>query len=153
LPHLPLSRRLATIRTDVELPSAPRDLVLAQPDVETLRALYKRYGFNAALKELEGGEAAPPDLPAASVPQPRAFAARDVGDAPVVAVPPELAGAGEYECIDTPERLQAWLQRLRAAPLVAFDTETSSLDPMAAALVGLSFAVEPKRAAYVPLAH
>ncbi|MFY7855869.1 MAG: hypothetical protein ACOVQT_07005, partial [Rubrivivax sp.] len=61
--------------------------------------------------------------------------------------------AREYETVLTPERLAHWLDTLRAAPLAGLDTETDSLDPMRARIVGLSFAVEPGRAAYVPLAH
>jgi DNA polymerase-1 len=68
-------------------------------------------------------------------------------------VAPSRALARDYETVVTLAQLEAWLARLRAAPLVAFDTETDSLDPMRARLVGLSFAVEPGRAAYVPLAH
>ncbi|MFO0499239.1 MAG: DNA polymerase I, partial [Betaproteobacteria bacterium] len=67
-------------------------------------------------------------------------------------VPPLPAGR-EYETVSSFERLDEWIERLQAAELVALDTETDSLDPMAARLVGVSFAVEPGRAAYVPLAH
>ena len=61
--------------------------------------------------------------------------------------------AREYETLTTWERFDDWLSRLQAAELVAIDTETDSLDPMRARIVGISFAVEPGRAAYVPLAH
>jgi DNA polymerase-1 len=60
---------------------------------------------------------------------------------------------GEYETLLTQERLDHWIERLRAAPLVALDTETDNLDPMAAQIVGLSFAVAPHEAAYIPLTH
>jgi len=155
LAQLPLSRELATIRTDVELDRGPRDLVAAPRDTDALRALYRRYEFNAALKELDGGSeaAVAAELPAASVPVARAFGVRGLGEAPAIDVPAELSGPGEYERVDTQAALDAWLERLRAAPLIAFDTETSSLDPMQAELIGVSFATEPKRAAYVPLAH
>ena len=61
--------------------------------------------------------------------------------------------AREYETVTTWERLDAWIERLMAADLAALDTETDSLDAMVARVVGISFAVEPGRAAYVPLAH
>jgi DNA polymerase I len=66
---------------------------------------------------------------------------------------PALAVKGEYECITTREQLHAWIARLEAAELIAFDTETDSLDPMRARLVGMSFAVEIGGACYIPLGH
>lgn len=139
LPQLPLSRELATIRTDVELAQGPRDLALREPDVAALRTLYQRYEFHAALRELDA-----------------AGIAADTGAAaaPVVAAPPAAAGAqGSYELVTDAAQLAAWVERLRGAELIAFDTETTSLDPMQAQLVGLSFAVEPQAACYIPLGH
>ena len=75
---------------------------------------------------------------------------------PAAAEPPAEPAAPlarEYETVLTRERLDAWLQRLRDAPIAALDTETDSLDPMRARIVGISFAVKPGEAAYVPLAH
>ena len=148
LPQLPLSRQLATIKTDVPLDLGPRELPLRERDVETLRGLYRRYEFNAALKELDAGNGSAPQAAAAEV---------NVGEAIPVAIEPattsELSGPGEYELVTTPEQLDAWLDKLRAAPLIAFDTETTSLDPMLADIVGLSFAVEPNRACYIPVGH
>ena len=147
LAHLPLSRQLATIRTDVPLDGGPETLQLRERDADALRVLYRRYEFNAALKELDaaaGASSTIADPPATVIPAPPVAA---------VAVDPRLTGAGEYELVTTPERLDAWLALLRTADLIAFDTETTSLDPMRAEIVGVSFAVEPKRAAYVPLAH
>ena len=66
---------------------------------------------------------------------------------------PALAAKGEYECITDEAALASWVQRLREAPLVSFDTETDSLDPMRANLVGLSFAVEAGKACYIPVGH
>jgi DNA polymerase-1 len=157
LPQLPLSRTLATIKTDVALAQGPGDLVLRERDVDALRELYSRYGFTQALKELDGAAAAPA-LPDAS-PE-RARPPRSSGFARAAAAPageagpdPALAAKGEYETVLTRAQLEPWLARLRDAGLIAFDTETDSLDPMRARLVGLSVAVEPGRAAYVPLAH
>ncbi|HEY6545054.1 MAG TPA: DNA polymerase I, partial [Dokdonella sp.] len=142
LAHLPLSRELATIRTNVPLDCGPDALLLRERDADALRVLYRRYEFNAALKELDAGAGATP----AAAPSPPVAA-------PVPTLDPRLAGPGDYELVTTPARLDAWIDRLRDAALIAFDTETSSLDPMRAELVGVSFAVEPKHAAYVPLAH
>ncbi len=148
LPRLPLSRQLATIKTDVALDVAPTDLHLREPDTGTLRELYRRYEFNAALRELDGngGDAAQPGAPV-----PEQF--RRQASVTEAGVDPALAVKGEYETVLTPARLEAWLVRLRTAPLIAFDTETTSLDALVAQIVGVSFAVEPGRAAYVPLAH
>ena len=146
LKQLPLSRELTRVKLDVPLHLKPEQLQQRAPDIDKLRAFYQRYEFKAALKELEESEignrkpetgkaeqATAPDLP---VPGSRF---------PV----PEKS----YELILTQAQLDAWLAQLRAAELIAFDTETTSLDPMRAEIVGVSFAVEPGRAAYVPVAH
>ena len=143
LGRLPLNQRLVTIKTDVALDQAPTDLKLRARDVETLRELYARYGFGAALRELEGKSA-----PSGGGPRTAPPAAAD--EAPL---DPALAAPGEYECVLDMPRLQAWIAQLQAAPLVSFDTETDSLDPMRANLVGLSFCVEPGKACYIPVAH
>ncbi|MCC6596177.1 MAG: DNA polymerase I, partial [Rhodanobacteraceae bacterium] len=144
LPQLPLSRELATIKTDVDLAQGPRDLALRERDLAALRELYRRYEFNAALRELEAPPAAAAQPPAGA-PRPAAAAATTTA--------PAAASAGAYELVTTPAQLAAWVERLRQAALIAFDTETSSLDPMQAQLVGLSFAVEPGAACYIPLGH
>ena len=130
LPRLPLSRRLVTIKTDVELDVAPTQLKLRPRHVDALRALYTHYGFNTALRDLDGATKSPET-------------ARD----------PALASKGEYECVTTETQLAAWVTKLSAADEFAFDSETDSLDPMRANLVGLSFCVEPGVACYIPLAH
>lgn len=154
LPRLPLNRTLTTIRTDVELDRAPTDLVLRERHADTLRQMYARYGFKQALRELEGPGAVVEDHAGspAGVRNTAAGYARSAStpaDAPDAA----LAAPGEYETILTGEQLDAWLRRLREADEFAFDTETDSFDPMQANLIGLSLAVEPGRAAYLPLAH
>ncbi|MDR2012680.1 MAG: DNA polymerase I, partial [Rhodanobacter sp.] len=155
LPQLPLSRQLATIKTDVDLPEGPRDLAPRERDSAALRALYQRYEFNAALKELDAGSASPvaPDMSLAQPPLPREFGVRGIAPPPAATTDPALIGAGTYELITTQEHLDAWLEKLRAAPLIAFDTETDALDPMLARIVGISLAVTPREAAYIPLAH
>ncbi|GMV28133.1 MAG: DNA polymerase I [Rhodanobacteraceae bacterium] len=153
LAHLPLSRELATIKTDVSLAEGPTDLVLRERDVDALRALYTRYGFNAALKDLDGKTTATTggdgeELRGATVPaQYRKPVTEDA------ALDPSLSSAGKYECITDAGQFESWLHRLRQADVIAFDTETTSLDALRAELVGLSFAVRSGEAAYVPLAH
>lgn len=157
LPRLPLNRALVTIKTDVELDGGPETLVLRERHADDLRALYKRYGFNQALKELESGNGASAEIPAPAEKEPgRARGAGRVSaPAGEVAEPvdPALSAAGEYETILTEAQLDAWIAKLRQADEFAFDSETDSLDPMQANLVGLSFSVEPGKAAYLPLAH
>jgi DNA polymerase-1 len=149
LPKLPLSKDLVTIRTDVPLEIGPAELAPREPDVEGLRGLYRRYGFAAALRELEcahGDDETAPGAAAALVPT---GAGGDAGPGDLPAASPER----RYECILDRVALERWIARLRAAPLLAFDTETTSLDPLRAELVGLSFAVEPGEACYIPVAH
>jgi DNA polymerase-1 len=156
LPQLPLSRELATIKTDVALDVGPRDLALRERDVETLRTLYKRYEFNAALKELDSAESrGGRDLPAADVPTRKEFGVRaiDIAEAPKIEVDPALQGPGEYELVTTAEQFERWVETIRDAGVVALDTETDSLDPMQATIIGISLSVEPKKAAYIPLGH
>nr|WP_295379459.1 DNA polymerase I [Pseudoxanthomonas sp.] len=152
LPRLPLNRELVTIKTDVALEGGPDTLALRERHVEELRELYSRYGFNQALKELDGGAGT------GAIAEKEPGRARGTGfvsgpvpaDAPVDAA---LAAPGQYEAVLTDAQLDAWIARLAAAAEFAFDTETDSLDAMQANLVGLSFAVEPGQAAYVPLGH
>ncbi len=153
LERLPLNRTLVTIRTDVPLQVAARDLVLREQHVDDLRALYTRYGFNQALKDLDGG------APAGAVSEKEPGRARGSGfvAAPLPAtaadLDPALAAAGQYETVLTGQQLDAWIATLKGAGRFAFDTETDSLDPMRANLIGLSLAAEIGRAAYVPFGH
>ena len=155
LERLPLNRELVTIKIDVPLDGNAQTLGLRERDVESLRRLYQRYGFNQALKELESGSAATSSGPVAEKEPGRArgtgFVAAATTDA--VALDPALSVPGEYEAVLTTEQLDALIGTLRKADEFAFDSETDSLDPMQANLVGLSFAVEPNKAVYIPLAH
>lgn len=153
LPRLPLNRELVTIRTDVALQRGVQDLRRRERDPVALRTLYQRYGFTQALKELDsvGGGA-----PAVVETEPRKTRARAFTAAPVSAVAapdPALAAPGRYDTLTTLAQLDDWIARLRSAGRFALDSETDSLDPMRANLVGLSFAAEPGIAAYLPLAH
>jgi DNA polymerase-1 len=145
LDWLPTAKKLVTVVTDCDL-AAQVDgwpsldgLALKEADREALIDFYDRYGFRAFKRELEAGSQAP--TPVATPQRSKASAA----DASTL--------AHSYETILTPDRLDHWLAKLRAAPLVALDTETTSLDAMTARIVGISFAVTPGEAAYVPLAH
>ena len=136
LDRLDLSRRLATISCDVDLDRAPEELTRRSPDVAKLRELYTRLELSSLLKQLSG--------PAAD------FESRSATGA----LPsPAADRKREYACIVDEAALDTWLARLAAAQLFAFDTETTSLDYMAAEIVGVSFCIEPGEAAYVPLAH
>ena len=153
LDRLPLNRTLTTIKTDVALEQGPEALQLRARNVDALRTLYTRYGFNQALKELDGGSAAP-DSAAVEPGKARGggfvAAPAQAREAPV---DPALSAKGDYECVVTQGQLDAWLGKLQTAEAFAFDTETDSLDPMQANLVGISLCVEPGHACYIPLAH
>ncbi len=140
---LALSRRLATIDCALDLPMAFDQLGRGATDVARLRELYTRLELRALLRQLDGGSAAPaPDA------KPTATAA--VAPAPAAVADP--AGR-HYDCVLTEAQFAHWLKQLEHAELIAFDTETTSLDYMQAEIVGVSFSVEPGHAAYVPLAH
>ncbi|WP_129504953.1 DNA polymerase I [Aeromonas veronii] len=135
-----LSYRLATIKTDVELEQSLEELLLKPVDKESLLAVYREYELRNLIKELEsGGEEGS-----------ESAGQGDAGDdntAPVAAI------ETDYRCILDEAEFDGWLEQLKAAPLFAFDTETTSLDYMEARIVGVSFAVEPGKAAYVPFGH
>jgi DNA polymerase-1 len=146
LETLALSRKLATLDTNVDLPLSLDDLTPQPVDTAALQELYTRYELRALLRQLTG---AAPVGAAASVPAQLPGAAAGGADAAAFPTPPPR----QYQTIVTWEALETWLARLRSAPLFAFDTETTSLDYMIAEIVGVSFCVEPGIAAYVPLAH
>ena len=158
LTTLELSRRLATIRCDLDLPQTIDQLVKSEPDVEALRALYTRLGLRSLLKALpgsadaDGGERSEAAVAAATATDAPAGVA--AGATEPVPVPPEVRDAPrQYETVLDQASFERWLAELRAAELFAFDTETTSLDYMNAEIVGVSFCIEPGKAAYVPLAH
>ena len=153
LPRLPLNRQLATIKLDVELNGGPTTLGLREPHVDDLRALYARYGFNQALKELGGGDpAATASAERAGMCNTAAGYARSAATEEEVP-DPALAAKGEYTTVLTHGQLKAWVATLTAADEFAFDTETDALDAMQANLVGLSFSAEPGNGCYIPVGH
>ncbi len=125
LDRLPLYRELVTIDCDVTLPVTLDDLRPRPPDANTLRELYARLDLNSLLRRVPANERDP-----------------QVEDA-----------AANYRTILTESEFEEWVGRIEAAELVALDTETTSLDYMSAEIVGISLAVEPLSAAYIPLAH
>jgi len=145
LDWLPTGRKLVTVATDCDLsghvPGWPSldALALADVDRSALSDFFTRFGFRTFKKELEEGG----DLPARPGP------VEGVRQSPSERPTPARA----YETILSQDRLDHWLVKIMAAPLVAFDTETTSLDEMQARIVGVSFAVTPGEAAYVPLMH
>ena len=149
LPQLPLSRQLVTIKIDVPLELAPTDLALRERDTAQLRELYARYEFKAALKDLDAAAASADSAATASSATTAAPRHAAVEHAPAA----ELSSPGSYELVTTQAQLDGWLRQLETAPLIAFDTETTGLDAMQADIVGLSLAVQPGQACYIPLAH
>ncbi|HEY0877407.1 MAG TPA: 5'-3' exonuclease H3TH domain-containing protein, partial [Zeimonas sp.] len=162
--------------------SIERSLAFVEPDRAALRALFERCSFRSWLREIDGEGIAAPVAARASIGSvgaqgllgapaaPRGAGATSEG-APMG---DEVAVAGEspasaaahapgtvprptpelrYETVLDDERLEWWIRRIEAADLVAFDTETTSLDPMCAEIVGLSLSVEPFEACYVPMGH
>ncbi|RTZ74603.1 MAG: DNA polymerase I [Gammaproteobacteria bacterium] len=130
LEQLPLSRELTTIKTDLDLDIRPEELRPQPPDMEKLREIFRHMEASRLLAALDE-EDPDPDAPSAA----------------------KSAASGDYELILEKDHFETWLKRLEQAELFAFDTETTSLNYMQARLVGLSFAVEPGKAAYVPLIH
>ncbi|TXH77830.1 MAG: DNA polymerase I, partial [Lysobacteraceae bacterium] len=155
LDRLPLNKQLATIKTDVELDSGPADLALRERHVDDLRALYTRYGFNQALKELDGNAppAANPGDRGGSRGTQAGYARSTSTVADEEAPDPALARPGEYATVLSSEDLERWIATLRRTDEFAFDTETDDLDPMRANLVGLSFSCDIGTACYIPLGH
>ncbi|PJK01627.1 DNA polymerase I [Lysobacteraceae bacterium NML03-0222] len=146
LTRLPLNRALATIRTDVELPQRFDALTPSAADEAALRTLYGRYGFNQALRELDG--TAPADSSKKATGNIRMPAEKATS-----AIDPALGVAGQYQTVLSRAELDVWLAKLADAPRFAFDTETDSLDAMRAHLVGISLATTVGEACYIPLAH
>lgn len=151
LERLPLNRALVTIKTDVALDGNAQSLGMRERDTDSLRQLYQRYGFNQALKELGGDVTGPVAEKEPGRARGNGFVA--AASMETATLDPALSVQGEYEAVLTEEQLGALIGALQQADEFAFDSETDSLDPMQANLVGLSFSVEPGKAVYLPLAH
>ncbi|PRZ55204.1 DNA polymerase I [Paraburkholderia fungorum] len=138
LDFLPMAKKLVTVERQCDLTghivSIEESLQSRPESREELRDVFTRNGFKTWLREVEIADAV---------------------EGPETDVPPALTVDHErhYDTVQSWEQFDAWLEKINAAELAAFDTETTSLDPMTAQIVGLSLSVEPGRAAYVPLAH
>lgn len=143
-----LSYQLATIKTDVELELGCEQLTVNEPDVTELRELFARYEFKRWLadvedgKWLQGGKKSPAAVP---------FVKPDTEDAPKEAS--SVLSQDGYVTILDESSLQDWIAKINAAGLFSFDTETDGLDTLTANLVGISLAIKPGEAAYLPLGH
>lgn len=150
-----LSRKLATIKLDVELELNIDEMQMQPPQDDILLELYERLQFKSWQDEIRRRSATP-----AVTAKPKAQAARPAVDdlfaeptieTEVAAVEPEYQAI--FHTLLTEEDFTGWVQRLSAATLFAFDTETTSVDAQQARLVGISFAVAEGEGAYVPIAH
>ena len=140
-----LSYKLATIKTDVEMDLALGELHNGNPDEPALLALFKDMEFKTWIKELEdpGTDAAP-----ASKQDQNTSSGEGSDPAPEMPMVER-----DYQTVLTQQQLDSWVTKIKSAPLVAVDTETTSLDYMQAQLVGVCVAVEPGQAAYIPFGH
>jgi DNA polymerase-1 len=138
LDFLPMARKLVTVERNCDMTdhivSIEESLQSRPESREELRDVFTRHGFKTWLREVEIADAV---------------------EGPETDVAPALSVDHErhYDTVQTWEQFDAWLEKINAAELTSFDTETTSLDPMTAQIVGLSLSVEAGRAAYVPLAH
>ncbi|MEI7346238.1 DNA polymerase I [Dickeya chrysanthemi] len=144
-----LSYKLATIKTDVELEQGCEQLTVNEPDVAELRELFTRYEFKRWLADVEAGQwlqggnkKNPPAMP---------FVKAAVEDEPKEAA--SVLSQDGYATILDEKVLLDWLERIKTAALFSFDTETDGLDTLTANLVGVSLAIKPGEAAYLPLGH
>ena len=165
---LPQARQLITVKTDCDLsPHLPGldDLHAKPEDAALLRELFERYAFKTWLRDVEKQLASPSNealegesLDLAGLPisnqveavESKKFTAA-VSALPKTAAPDSLER--QYECVTDEVTLEKWLRKIEAAELTAVDTETTSLDALAAELVGISLSVKPGEACYIPVAH
>jgi DNA polymerase-1 len=150
---LPTGRQLVTMKTDCDLsayvPNLPAldALHLAEPDKPALKTFYETYGFKGLARAISEGA----DSAGVSEAKPKFEPNTSLFDEPEPTV--STVTDKHYDCVLDWTMFDAWLAKLNAAKLVAFDTETTSLDAMRAEIVGLSFSVKPGEACYIPLAH
>jgi DNA polymerase-1 len=159
LDWLPQARRLVTVKCDVDLPVTLDDLAPHAMDRDKLVELYSRFGLRTLLREVQGEKAGAKDGKSDADKAEQGMPSRPADTRNYATLPTSpkdlrpAAAQGKYETILDAAALDAWLTKLKDAKLVCVDTETTSLEPMNARLVGLSFSVEPLYAAYLPLAH
>ncbi|WP_423906743.1 DNA polymerase I [Candidatus Spongiihabitans sp.] len=143
LDQLELSKKLTTIKCDVELEQSPNDLTRGNPDYELLRAYYTDLEFRSWLKEIE----------AQNDDDGHVEERKESDDANSNGLNNRLDNGLDYETIWDTSTLDKWIEKLKKSSIFAIDTETTSLDVHRAELVGMSFAVTPGEAAYLPLGH
>jgi len=148
LDWLPQGRRLVTVKCDVPLPVHYDQLIPPEKDDAQLRKLYEHFGFKTLLRELNSAQ-----QPTASGNGETKAGARSYAASTEQSESDLFTSTGEYETILTDAQLDSWLEKMMKSELVSIDTETTGLDTMHAQLVGISFSIEPHRAAYLPLAH
>ena len=150
LEQLPLSYQLATIKCDVELEQTAAELAAGEPDIDALTELYQKFELKRLLADLNKGGSEPSTSRAT-----KKIKATDVSDSSssVVEIKAVDVEESQYDIILDKTLFKQWLNKLQACDAFAFDTETTSVHYMKAELVGLSFAIEVGKAAYVPLTH
>ena len=149
-----LSRVLVTLKEDCNLPVPLEEMKLDGVDPAPLAAFLEKHGFTSLLRRLDAGTGSP-DRANNLDDTKRETASAQPSGAGMRQPPPDMppVDRSAYECVQTRERLDAWIERAFAAREVAVDTETSALDAMRAELVGISLALGPNDACYIPLAH
>lgn len=142
-----LSYQLATIKTDVELALPCEELTVTEPDTEALQALFNRYEFKRWLSDLQDGKWLQGKKSTT-----QAQKAQADEPAPVAETSSVLPTEGYVTILDQ-DLFDSWLEKLKNSEVFAFDLETDALDTLSANIVGISFAVAPGEAAYLPVAH
>lgn len=142
-----LSYQLATIKTDVELALPCEELTVTEPNTEALQALFSRYEFKRWLSDLQDGKWLQGKKSTT-----QAQKAQADEPAPVVETSSVLPTEGYVTILDQ-DLFESWLEKLKNSEVFAFDLETDALDTLSANIVGISFAVAPGEAAYLPVAH
>jgi len=134
LPKIPLTKKLVTLKCDVELDLNPEDLIISESNDSDLHEMYTKWNFTSWLAQLKEKNSNEKNEISENVTQ-------------------KKLNKPKYETIFTFSKLDNWIEKLKNSKLVSIDTETTSLDYMTAEIVGISFAVSPNHAAYVPLQH
>lgn len=143
-----LSRILVELKRDAPLPEPLDDFLLKEVPEPPLRAFLEHHGFASLLKRLGGDGPSRPDH------QTMKLIKSEARVAPQSPAPgPMPFDRDSYACVQTVEALESWIEEARRAGVIAVDTETDALDSMRAGLVGVSVAVAPNRACYIPLGH
>ena len=146
-----LSYKLATIKTDVKLDVTCAELTVSEPDDADLRNMFERYEFKRWLADVDQGGwlSGKKGTPASS----KKASTSEAETSPQTPVERAQLSQDGYVTILDQATLDEWKVLLENADVFAFDTETDGLDTLTANLIGLSFAVAPGKAAYLPVAH